>query len=326
MIKYLCRHDKDYSRYNIIKQLVQSTKIENNIYILLPFSKNQFLNNFFKRDKIINDFFISNYDTYVHDRQKISKYNPRAWWKYFQDWINFKFSKYLLSDTQEHFNYWKQLFGNFKGQHLVLPVLADKTIYYPYERNRDINKKIEILFYGSFIPLHGIDKILKAFKILENNKIEFNAKIIGNGQIYNDMYKLYKELNLKNVIMDGKLITEVELSNEIRKSDIVLGIFGESNKAHCVVPNKVYQALACKKALITMKSNAINEFFTQEDLITCTNNSQNLANEISLLINERSRIDLLAKNGYTKFIKLYDKSKDDLIRFINAVDSSIDKK
>jgi len=73
MIKFLYRHNKDYSRFNIIKQFTKDLKIKNDIYILLPFSKNQFFHNFFKRDRIINDFFISNYDTYVFDRKKITK-------------------------------------------------------------------------------------------------------------------------------------------------------------------------------------------------------------------------------------------------------------
>lgn len=83
MIKYLFRHNKDYSRFNIIKKLLKDLELKNDIFILLPFSKNQFFKNFFKRDKLINDFFISNYDTYVFDRKKITNKNPRAWWKYF---------------------------------------------------------------------------------------------------------------------------------------------------------------------------------------------------------------------------------------------------
>ena len=129
MIKYLFRHNKDYSRYNIMKRLLVDLELKKDIYVLMPFSKNQFFINFLKRDKIINDFFISNYDTYVFDRKKITNKNPRAWWKYFQDWINFKFSKYLLSDTMAHFKYWEELFGKFKGKHLVFPVLADREIY-----------------------------------------------------------------------------------------------------------------------------------------------------------------------------------------------------
>lgn len=318
MIKYLYRHNKDYSRFNIIKALTKEIESKENIYILLPFSKNQFIYWFFKRDKIINDFFISNYDTYVYDRKKITKKNPRAWWKYLQDWINFRYSKYLLSDTLEHFNYWQRLFGAFKGKHFVLPVLADKTMYYPTEEVRN-DEKIKILFYGSFIPLHGIDIVLDAFKILEDKNIKYEASIIGNGQVFQRMHEKFNQLNLKNVKMDGKFIHESDLANKVRQSDIILGIFGQSVKAQSVVPNKVYQALASKKVSITMKSKAIDEFFTSDEIITCEPDDLALSNSIINLIEDKNLMDNIAQNGYDKFCKLYDKTAEDFKKFILSV-------
>lgn len=325
MLKYLFRHNKDYSRFNILKQFTKNIQTKSDIYILLPFSKNQFFKHFFKRDKIINDFFISNYDTYVYDRKKITKKNPRAWWKFFQDWFNFRFSKYLLSDTNEHFKYWESLFGEYRGKHFVFPVLADKDIYFPNDKLLD-NEKVRILFYGSFIPLHGIDIILKAFKILELQGIDFDAKIIGKGQMFSQMKDLFDELDLKNVQMNGEIINEKELSQEIRKFDILLGIFGQSKKAKSVVPNKVYQALASKKAIITMNSIAIDEFFGEKDLLTCKNTPEELAENIKRLVLDRKELDRIANSGYSRFIKLYDDTELNFQNFIKKIDSSIDVK
>ncbi len=319
MIKYLFRHNKDYSRFNIMKQFTKDIELKNDIFILLPFSKNQFFKNFLKRDRIINDFFISNYDTYVYDRKKITNKNPRAWWKYFQDLINFKFSKYILSDTNEHFKYWESLFGEFSGKHFVFPVLADKEIYFP-STSKTKNKKIKILFYGSFIPLHGIDIILKAFSLMEKNGIDFEAKIIGKGQMYSKMKDLFIKLDLKQVSMNGEIINEKELGEVIREHDVILGIFGDSVKAKSVVPNKVYQALASKKTIVTMQSLAINEFFSENDLITCRNTPEVLSEKLSKLINEPDLIDNIAQNGYEKFIKLYDETKIKFKDFIYTID------
>ena len=237
MIKYLFRHDKNYSRVNIIKEFTKDINIEKDVYILMPFSKNQFFKNFLKRDRIINDFFISNYDTYVFDRKKITNKNPRAWWKYFQDLFNFKYSKYLLSDTMVHFRYWETLFGKFKGEHFVLPVLADKTIYYP--STKLINKdKIKILFYGSFIPLHGIDIILNAFSLMEKNKINFEATIIGNGQMFSKMKELFIKLNLKNLTMNGEFINENKLSELIKNVENIKRIAENGHNQFCFIYEK----------------------------------------------------------------------------------------
>ena len=323
MIKYLFRHNKDYSRFNIIKQFTKDLKLKNDIYILLPFSKNQFFKHFLKRDRIINDFFISNYDTYVYDRKKITNKNPRAWWKFFQDWFNFKFSRYLLSDTNEHFKYWEKLFGKYNGKHFVFPVLADKNVYFPLKDDISNGDKVRILFYGSFIPLHGIDVILKAFSIMENNNIEFEAKIIGNGQTYKSMRTLFETLELKNVTMNGEIIDENNLAEEIRNHDIILGIFGDSTKAKSVVPNKVYQALASKKTVVTMKSKAVDEFFTSNDLVTCENTPEILGHELLKLINQPKSIDEISQNGYNKFLHLYDKTKLEFEDFIYSIDKTL---
>lgn len=317
-IKYIFRHDKDYSRYNIIRQITKNTQTKDIVYILLPFSKNQFFKFFFDRNKIINDFFISNYDTYVYDRKKITKKNPRAWWKYFQDWFNFRFSKYLLSDTQAHFDYWEELFGKFRGKHLVVPVLADKNIYYP-NLNQMNNKKIKILFYGSFIPLHGIDIILKALKVLEDQEIEFEANIIGRGQIYSQMKDLYDSLNLKQVHMNGEIIQEESLAEQIREHDIILGIFGNSKKAKSVIPNKVYQATACAKCTVTMKSKVINEFYSNSDISMCDNTSESLSQTLIELIEDENKRNIYAKNGHVKFISIYENTKNILDDFINKI-------
>ena len=318
MINFLFRHNKDYSRFNIIKKFTNDIKIDKDVYILLPFSKNQFFKNFFKRDLIINDFFISNYDTYVYDRKKITNKNPRAWWKYFQDWFNFKFSKYLLSDTMAHFKYWEELFGKFKGKHLVFPVLADREIYYP-SKNEIRNEKIKILFYGSFIPLHGIDVILNAFSIMEKDAIEFEARIVGKGQNFNEMETLFDKLNLKNVTMNGELMPENELADLIREYDIILGIFGDSNKAKSVIPNKVYQSTACKKCTVTMNTDVINEFYNSEDLVTCKNSPKELANSLIELLNNKDRIYEVANNGFNRFNKIYNQAQIDLENFIKKI-------
>ena len=322
MIKYLFRHNKDYSRFNIIKKLLKDLELRNDIFILLPFSKNQFFKNFSKRDRLINDFFISNYDTYVFDRKKITNKNPRAWWKYFQDWFNFKFSKYLISDTMAHFKYWETLFGKFTGKHLVLPDLADTSIYYPIDKKLE-NEKIRILFYGSFIPLHGIDVILNAFSIMEKNNISFEANIIGKGQMYFQMKELYSSLNLTQVSMNGEVINENQLSNMIREHDIVLGIFGESEKAKSVIPNKVYQSTACKKCTVTMKSDVLKEFYNEEDLITCNNNPESLANTLIDLINDKTKIEIISQNAYNQFNKIYLEAQTNFSKYIKEIDGKL---
>lgn len=50
-----------------------------------------------------------------------------------------------------------------------------------------------------------------------------------------------------------------QLRQHLAASDICLGIFGESDKAASVIPNKVFQIVAAGRPLITRDSDAIRE-------------------------------------------------------------------
>lgn len=323
MIHYLYKRNKDYSRYSLLKEFTKNLQTKNDIYLLFPFSKTKFIKYFSKRNQLINDFFISSYDTYVYDRKKAMPYSPTVWWKYFQDWINFRFSKYLITDTKEHFLYWEKLFGKFNGKLLVMPVLADQNIYFP--QNKTPNSISKILFFGSFIPLHGIDIILEAFHILDQEKIKYEAEIIGNGQMFDSMQQLHVSLCLQNVQMNGSFLSENQLAKKINEATLILGIFGDSQKAKSVVPNKVYQAMACKKPIITMQSKAIDEFFTSNEIRTCQNTPNDLAKTIITLLKHADISEKIASNGYNKFITLYQKTENEIKEFIFRMDRDLGK-
>ena len=52
-----------------------------------------------------------------------------------------------------------------------------------------------------------------------------------------------------------------ELSSLIGRADICLGIFGTSQKAASVIPNKVYQCLASGRHVVTRRSPAMEEIY-----------------------------------------------------------------
>ena len=154
----------------------------------------------------------------------------------------FQMCDILIADTEAHKEFFNKFFKIPKCKINVIYVGAEEDIFYPYK-----TKKIKgnnVLFYGSGLELHGIDTIIKAAEILNKNKINFT--LIGN-------FKNYKSFN--NIKFEPPINLE-KLPQRINNSDLMLGIFSGSEKANNVIPNKLYQSIACGRPIITRASKA----------------------------------------------------------------------
>jgi len=118
---------------------------------------------------------------------------------------------------------------------------------------------LSVLFYGQFIPLHGVDTIIQAAQLLENECIQW--VIIGKGQEESRIRQIIDLHPLENLNWIP-WVQYHELVDWIQYADICLGIFGDSDKASRVIPNKVFQILAMRKPLITRDSPAIRELLS----------------------------------------------------------------
>lgn len=248
---------------------------------------------------IIFDAFISNYDTLVHDRKLVKRSSLKAKILWLSDKYSCKISDGIIVDTEEHRDYFVREFSLEKEKFSVIPIGADDEIFSPMNEKKE-SENFNIVFVGNFIPLQGVEYILQAAKILENEKIEFN--FIGSGQTFNEMQKLSKKLKVKNVNFLGfKPIREVPLF--MARADICLGIFGTTDKAKRVIPNKVYEAIAMKKPLITGDTQAIRKFFKdRSNCVLCeVGNSKAIADAILDLKQNPKLREEIALSGYKLF-------------------------
>ena len=256
----------------------------------------------FKKDKpkVLFIPLVSLYDTAIIDRCLSNKNNLFAKFLFYIDKFSFRMVDLVVFDTNEHINYISNLFSLNKNKFERIWVGADEDVFYPdkVEVERVV---FQVLFIGKYIPLHGLVYIIKAAKLLENeNDIKF--KIIGSGQLDEEIMNLRKELDIKNIdFIDW--IEYNKLIDEINGADVVLGIFGGTGKSLRVIPNKVFHAIACRKPIITGDSLAIREsFVNKKNILLCKNrNSESLSNAILEIKNDNKLRDKIAENGYTLF-------------------------
>jgi len=249
---------------------------------------------------LIFDAYYSLYDSLVNDRKIINKKSMIAKTLHLIETCTYNLPNLILLDTPTHIDYCSREFKIKKEKFDFVPIGADEEVFYPRKIKKE--KIFTILFWGKFIPLQGVDYIIKAAKILENEKLRF--KIIGGGgQTYKEIINLSKKLFIKNVDFVDFIPYE-KLPEVVSKGHIGLGIFGKTEKARRVVPNKAYEILALSLPLITGNSKASRELGlkNKENCILCNMaDPKAIADSILLLKRNRKLRNKIAKNGYNFF-------------------------
>lgn len=291
---------KGFRKYFELCQKHRSLKNKYNVMIvgfpgqtIVPFAK------LLTNKKIIFDAFSSHYEGYVVDRGYHSKFSLAALYYWFIDWLSFILADEVLFDTQAHIDYVSSTFHLKASYFKRVFVGSDDNVFYP--RLVSQKEKFVVYFHGTYIPLQGIEHIVRAAKILENQSdIEF--RLLGKGQTFNKIKQLSEELNVKNVKFLEPVVYE-QLPEYLAQADIVLGIFGKTAKAARVIPNKVFEALAMQKAVITEDSPAIRELLNDgENVSLCQSaNPRDLANKILELKDNHKLCEQVAENGYQLF-------------------------
>jgi len=114
-----------------------------------------------------------------------------------------------------------------------------------------------VLQYGKWSPLHGAEVVLGAAELLRDEPIRF--VLIGEGQLSEGLRTRIAAHRLTNVEWVGALPLAA-LRARTLGADVCLGVFGGSDKAARVVPNKVFDALACGRPVVTADSVGAREW------------------------------------------------------------------
>jgi glycosyltransferase involved in cell wall biosynthesis len=253
---------------------------------------------------LIFDPYISIYDTYAHDRKLIEVTSLKAKYYFLLDKYACNLADMCLLDTNEHIKYFSENFGLDPWKFRRVFVGADDDIFYPRQVKRK-DDLFTVFWYGTYIPLHGAEYIVRAAKILEKYK-DIRFVMVGRGQTYAQMRKLAELLRASNIEFVN-WIEYTHLPIYMAKADVCLGIFGNTGKASRVIPNKVFQALAVKKPIITGDTPAAREALSHmENAYLCDKESQESIAEAVLALKEDEALrGKLAENGYQLFVNRF---------------------
>ena len=202
---------------------------------------------------LVFDPLISAFDKQVFERRKFAPDSRKGQRLLAWERRRFSMADRLVADTHEHAAYFADQHRYSLERICVLPVGAEEALFKPQPKTT--NDVPEALFFGTFIGLQGATFIAEAIALYSGPLCRLT--FLGAGpdrQACEAVAARASNPSVQVTFEDWVPITE--LGVRIGASDLCLGVFGVGEKTNRVIPNKVYQALACDRPVITIKADA----------------------------------------------------------------------
>jgi glycosyltransferase involved in cell wall biosynthesis len=193
----------------------------------------------------------------------------------------------VVADTEQHARFFAEL-ANLERIEVCF-VGAEERVFRPGSSEAFTHA----LFVGKLIPLHGLETILEAARLAP----ELLFRVVGTGQLGALLER--RPTNVEWV----PWVEYEQLADELHAAGAALGIFGGSDKASRVIPNKVFQALACATPLVTADTPAARELLVDGEsaLLVPPGDAQALADALHRLASDDALRAHVAAGGLAAY-------------------------
>lgn len=202
----------------------------------------------------------------------------------------------LFLDTDKFVAWFGETHNISTNKFRLIQIGVDERFFTPLDK-KIADEYFRVIYYGTYIPNHGVEHIVRAAKLLEDDStIQFD--MIGSGPEQAKARHLATQLQLKNLCFVNWLERE-ELTEHIANSDVVLGAFGTTRQLELTNNNKIYEGFAMQKPVISGESPAMpNVLQHKVDLYLCQRGDpQSLADGIRSLKAQPELREILVANG-----------------------------
>jgi glycosyltransferase involved in cell wall biosynthesis len=234
----------------------------------------------------------------VSERQLVSRSPLTSRLIYWAEKGACRLADLILLDTTAQVDYFCKTYDLPVSKFRLAPLGADDRVYLPLPERERSSDRFNVLYYGTYLPLHGVEYIVGAAGLLRDYP-SIHFTMIGRGQLKDRARAMAAELRLSNVTFIDWL-EKHELSNYLANAQVCLGVFGTTRQSLYTVQNKIWEGLAMAKPVITGDAPMVHEVLTPgEHLLVCERaNPRSLADAVMRLYQDPKLRSQLASNGY----------------------------
>lgn len=174
----------------------------------------------------------------------------------FIDWVAVHCATCVLVESEEQKKFFIRRFGGNSEKYQVVYTGVDESIFF-------VDKKIKKLacytavFRGRLSYESGIEYVVRAAKILENNNIFI--RIVGYGNNLSLVRKIISELNVKNIEVISQELSFSELKRKMAECHVSIGQLSKNDRLKRTIPHKAFESFALGLPYITARAEGINE-------------------------------------------------------------------
>lgn len=219
----------------------------------------------------------------------------------------------------------KDVVNNWGVKRENIIVVYNGTKIIPVDTKKDKNyKKIQLLTVGRLAPFKNIDRIILSLNELNNEKLDFELTIAGDGPERYYLETMVKDQNLDNkVIFTGQLV-EKDLEKVYKNSDIYIQASGYEG-----LPHTLLEAISYNLSIISTPIGGTNEILEDNkngwaiDLVEGKFPSEiDIANKIKYILENRKE-NLEKKELARNLLKSRFNKEENFNLYIDIIEKAI---
>jgi glycosyltransferase involved in cell wall biosynthesis len=192
---------------------------------------------------------------------------------------------------------------------------VDLSLFRALPKNNDLSEKLKlngkfvVSYLGTHGMAHGLETVLKAAKVLEEQS-SILFLLAGDGAERNRLLALRDEMKLKNVMMLSQFPKD-KVPYLLATSDACMVLLIKSDVFKTVIPSKIFEAMAMRRPIILGVDGECRRIIEAANCGICIEpeNSQQLAQAVLELFNSSELSETLGNNGRNVLEKNYDRNK-----------------
>lgn len=249
----------------------------------------------------------------IHDENKILNRNSTGTlMKYFEYWeiFTFRLPQKFVTVTQGIKDYLIENYGIKETDIIVIENGVSTDIFGQrpdiYE-NLNLNRKNNyVCFVGHLLRWQGIEYLIKAAPDLIKQFPNVRFLIVGDGPMKKELMELTGKTGVSNNFIFTGSVPHEHVPSYIGASDLCVAPFiMERNTRSGLSPMKIYEYLACGKAIVASNIPGVSELLRNSGggLTVTPENPKELANTIAILLRNANLRKKMGTSGHEYVIE-----------------------